>query len=148
MRTFISIGSIAGLILLSSVPGNLPGDRYTEVLLEDDFEQLPSGTLSSGEGAHTEYHFLPELIPRGHWQVASFYHDKESERAWKVFSHEERKVMAQTVQYSKNFTHPMVIAGDSLWKDYKVSLRFAPQDTAQSGLMFAIGTAVVTIFLA
>lgn len=114
----------------------LQRDNYSEILLEDDFSQLPSGILSSGEGAHTEYHFLPELIPRGYWQVSSFYHDKESERAWQVFKYEGKKVMAQTVHYTKNFTHPMVIAGDSLWKDYQVSLRFAPQDTAQSGLMF------------
>lgn len=50
-------------------------DHDPEVLLEDNFSQLPSGTLSSKEGAHTEYHFIPELIPRGNWQVSSFYHD-------------------------------------------------------------------------
>lgn len=111
-------------------------DHYSEVLLEDDFSQLPSGTLSSKEGAHTEYHFIPGLIPRGNWQVSSFYHDVESEQAWQIFTHKGSKVMAQTVHYTKNFTHPMVIAGDSLWKDYRASVRFAPQDTGKSGLMF------------
>ncbi len=125
------------LFLLSAFLLSLsPGDKYSQVLLEDDFSALPSGMISSDVGAHTEYHFLPELIPRGHWQVASFYHDKESAQAWQVFSHQGKKVMAQTTHYPKDFTHPMVIAGDSLWQNYQVSLRFTPLDTAQSGLMF------------
>ena len=113
-----------------------PKDDYSAVLLQDDFSQLPSGLISTSEGAHTEYHFLPGLIPRGNWQVSSFYHDKDSERAWRVMTHEGKKVMAQATHYPVTYTHPMVIAGDSLWQNYRVSVRFAPQDTAQSGLIF------------
>ena len=127
-----------GLLFITalSIFGFANKDQYTEVLLEDDFSNLPSGIISSSEGAHTEYHFLPELIPRGNWQVASFYHDKESTRAWQVFTHQGKKVMAQTVHYTKKFTHQMLVAGDSLWRNYQISLRFAPQDTNQSGLVF------------
>ena len=111
-------------------------ENYSQVLLSDDFSQLPSGLISTDEGAHTEYHFLPLLNPHGNWQVSSFYHDKMSARAWRVMSHEGKKVMAQATHYPVAYTHPMVIAGDSLWQDYRATVRFAPQDTAQSGLMF------------
>lgn len=106
-------------------------------MLYDDFSQLHSEKLSSDGGAHTEYHFLPELYPKGNWNVAAFYHDRDSYNAWKVFSHAGKKVIAQTNRYDKiSFTHPLLVAGDSLWKDYTVSLRFLPQDTLQSGLVF------------
>ena len=106
------------------------------ILLKDDFTQLPSGKISTDGGAHTEYHFTRELHPFGHWQIASFYHDAASYNAWKVQSYEGKKVIAQTTSYDKDFTHPMLIAGDSLWENYTVSLEFFPLDTAQSGLMF------------
>ena len=133
MRNF---NNFLPLLILALLLAFSPKENYSETLLSDDFSQHPSGLLSTSEGAHTEYHFLPGLVPRGNWQVSSFYHDKESERAWRVMTHEGQKVMAQTTHYPLNFTHPMVVAGDSLWQDYRVSLRFAPQDTAQSGLMF------------
>jgi rhamnogalacturonan endolyase len=111
--------------------------QSTRVLLHDDFSLMRSEKLSSDGGAHTEYHFLPELYGRGNWNVASFYHDRDSYNAWKVFSHAGKKVIAQTKLYNKiSFTHPMLVAGDSLWKDYTVNLRFLPQDTLQSGLVF------------
>jgi len=105
------------------------------ILLEDDFSELPSGMISSDAGAHTEYHFTKELHPLGNWQIASFYHDPASYRAWRVMSHGGKKVIAQTVNYEKNFTHPMLVTGDSLWENYTATLEFTPLDTAQSGLM-------------
>lgn len=111
--------------------------KKSNVLLYDDFSLMHSEKLSSDGGAHTEYHFLPELYAKGNWNVASFYHDRDSYNAWKVRSHGGKKVIAQTKLYNKiSFTHPMLVAGDSLWKDYTVRLRFLPQDTLQSGLVF------------
>ena len=111
--------------------------QKSNVLLHDDFSLMHSEKLSSDGGAHTEYHFLPELYAKGNWNVASFYHDRDSYNAWKVFSHAGKKVIAQTNLYNKiAFTHPMLVAGDSLWKDYTATLRFLPLDTLQSGLVF------------
>lgn len=130
MRVFYS------LLLLSCgwLSAAIPQEEVT--LLKDDFSQLPSGLISSDGGAHTEYHFTRELHPFGAWQIASFYHDQNSYRAWKAMSYAGEKVIAQTTDYQRDFTHPMLVAGDSLWENYSVDLRFVPLDTAQSGLMF------------
>jgi len=130
LKTLIS----AFIILLLYYPS---AAQTSNVLLHDDFSLMHSEKLSSDGGAHTEYHFLPELYAKGNWNVASFYHDRDSYNAWKVFSHAGKKVIAQTNLYNKiAFTHPMLVAGDSLWKDYTATLRFLPLDTLQSGLVF------------
>lgn len=110
------------------------------VLFHDDFSKMHSEKISSDGGAHTEYHFLPELYGKGNWNVASFYHDRNANVAWKVFSDEGKKIIAQTTRYKILFTHPMLVAGDSLWEDYTASLRFKPLDELQSGLVFRYHT--------
>jgi len=46
--------------------------------------------------------------------------------------------MCQTMYNKSNrSTHPMVIAGDSLWKDYKVEVKFRPENTTRNtGIAF------------
>ena len=75
---------------------NACAKKSSNVLLYDDFSLMHSEKLSSDGGAHTEYHFLPELYAKGNWNVASFYHDRDSYNAWKVFSDAGKKVIAQT----------------------------------------------------
>jgi len=130
----MKITSISLILVCCLVVACNFGDK--NILLEDDFSSLPSGMISTDGGAHTEYHFTKELHPIGNWQIASFYHDPLSYQAWKVMGHEGQKVIAQTVDYEKDFTHPMLIAGDSLWENYTVTLDFIPLGMAQSGLMF------------
>ncbi len=89
---------------------------------------MHSEKISSDGGAHAEYHFLPELYGKGNWNVASFYHDRNSYLAWRVFSDEGKKIIAQTTRSKLPFTHPMLVTGDSLWTDYTVSLKFKPFD--------------------
>jgi len=111
-----------------------------EVLMDDDFRALRTGMFSSGVvGAHAEYHYLPELAPKGNWVVSCFRSDG-SQRAWRVLGENGVHVMYQSYKTSgedRKYTRPMIIAGDSLWADYTVSVRFAPEsDEAQSGLVF------------
>ncbi len=107
------------------------------VLLVDDFSYMNSGYISSSNGAHSEYHFDSSLYPKGYWSVASFYHDSLSYTAWKVFKDKGHKIIAQqNTFHNSTYTHPMLVAGDSLWKDYTVNLKFKPKDTLQSGLVF------------
>ncbi|SFC27957.1 hypothetical protein SAMN05421747_107141 [Parapedobacter composti] len=107
------------------------------VLLEDDFSLLKSGYISSDKGAHTEYHFDPSAYPVGNWNIAAFYHDEQSYTAWKVLTDGGKKVIAQRNRFQKSaFTHPMLVAGDSLWRDYQVALLVRPLDSLQTGLAF------------
>jgi len=111
-----------------------------QVLLRDEFQSLRTGMFSPGViGAHAEYHYLPELAPKGNWVVSCFRTDG-SQRAWRVISENGAHVMAQVYETQKNertYTHPMIIAGDPLWADYDVLVRFAPESSGgQSGFVF------------
>lgn len=108
------------------------------VVFDDDFGQLPSRLISSPVGAHTEYHYLPEAAPVGNWAVSTFASRGESQRAWRVQGDRGEKIVAQT--YTKKgepYWHPMLVAGDPLWQDYTVTVRFAPQsENGRCGIAF------------
>ena len=125
--------------IAASVAGEAPpGD--SAILLDDDFRDQKVEMFSPGViGAHAEYHYLPEIAPKGNWVVSCFRSDG-SQRAWRVLLENGAHVMYQSYKASKDeqqYTHPMIIAGDPLWADYTVSVRFAPDSSdAQSGLVF------------
>lgn len=112
--------------------------KFDQVLLNDDFSQLDTGLFSAPVGAHTEYHYLPEAAPRGNWVVSSFASGNAWGRAWQVKQNEPGHFMCQTMRNrSQKWTHPMIISGDSLWKDYKLTVKFKPEDDSQySGVAF------------
>ena len=124
--------SILLLFVCSSVA---QGDDAT--LLTDEFDGLRSGMFSRVLGAHTEYHHIPEATPKGNWAISCFGTGTGPQRAWRVMSDDGKKVMYQSYDNKRAHTHPMVIAGDDLWRDYTVSVTFAPEsERAQSGLVF------------
>ena len=111
---------------------------FKQVLLRDDFSALDTGLFSAPVGAHTEYHFLPEAAPKGNWVVSSFASGDAWGRAWKVIPAESGKTMCQTyLNKSQQWTHPMIIAGDSLWRNYKLIVKFEPENYSQyTGIAF------------
>lgn len=112
--------------------------NFTEVLLRDDFSELDTGLFSVPVGAHTEYHYIPEAGKKGNWAVTSFASGTGWGTAWQVKNKGTGNVMCQTFfNKSNRSTHPMIIAGDSLWKDYTVTVKFRPEDDSQySGIAF------------
>lgn len=139
---------LCGLVTVVAMIGAIPApavahERLSDtaqvaVLLSDDFSGLKPGQFSSVVGAHTEYHYLPDAAPKGHWSVTSFRSDIGSQRAWKVFEVGGDAVLAQTFDNKKtHHAHPMVVAGDSEWKDYMLTVHWAPLSVrAQSGIVF------------
>lgn len=131
--------SISLLLLLGgAVAAAEPEPLVT--LLEDDFRTLPPGMFSSDVvGAHAEYHYLEATAPRGPW-VVSCFRSNGSQRAWRVVREDRGPALAQTYTSTAEeeaYTHPLVIAGDPLWQDYTVTVRFTPESNAkQSGLVF------------
>lgn len=111
---------------------------YSVVLLRDDFSSLDTGLFSAPVGPHTEYHYLPEAGIKGNWAVSSFSSGQGWGTAWKIHSEGSSKIMSQT--YLNNLvitTHPMIISGDSLWEDYKLTVKFQPESDRQcSGVAF------------
>ncbi|RPI29504.1 MAG: hypothetical protein EHM61_01310 [Acidobacteria bacterium] len=109
-----------------------------KILLEDCFADLKAGLFSSVVGAHTEYHYLPEAAPKGHWAVSCFLSDPESQRAWRVIEDGGQRLVYQTFRNQRTLhSHPMLVAGDPLWRDYTLEVDFAPDSTDdQSGVVF------------
>ena len=114
-------------------------NRFTEVFLKDDFSHLDTGLFSAPVGAHTEYHYITEAAPKGNWVVSSFASGDEWGTAWQVKQEGSTHSLCQTLYNGKSqrWTHPMVIAGDSLWKDYRLTVVFRPENDKQySGIAF------------
>src|ERR1041385_6607153 len=90
-------------------------------LLDDDYRGMNLEMISSGVvGAHTEYHYLPDAAPRGNWVVSCFRTDP-SQRAWRLIEEDGERFIWQSYTESdreRPYTHPLLIAGDDLWKDY------------------------------
>jgi hypothetical protein len=121
------------LIVLSGCQSN-----YNRTLLWDNFSKLDTGLFSAPVGAHTEYHYLPEAGQKGNWTVSSFASGSGWGTAWQVKKSGNSNIFCQTfMNRSNRSTHPMIVAGDSLWKDYRLTVTFKPEDNRQySGIAF------------
>jgi rhamnogalacturonan endolyase len=123
------------LFIAAAVPARADTGPYTAELLKDDFRGLRFGLIFDVVGAHTEYHYLREAAPQGNWAVSAFKSDG-SQRAWRLIEENDTRVMHQSYSNRETFTHPMLVAGDPLWQNYRVTLDFAPaSDKAQSGVV-------------
>ena len=113
---------------LACVGAAEPADPNGDVLLfEDGFGALRTGSLGSDVGAHAEYHYLPEVGPKGNWVISTYSSSALSQRAWRVARHSGEPVMLQTYENKLAHTHPMLVGGDELWADYTVTTRFAAE---------------------
>jgi len=101
-----------------------------KTLLHTDFREFETAMFSAPVGPHTEYHFLPEAAPKHGWAVACFGTGRETGTAWHVVEQEGRKAICQTITSDKRHTHPMITAGDPLWGDYTLTVRFRPESRA------------------
>ena len=125
------------LIIFSSIL--LPGcNNINEIILKDDFSKLDTGLFSAPVGPHTEYHYLPEAGTKGNWAVSSFSSGTGWGTAWQVKKDGSANVMSQTfINKSNKTTHPMIVAGDSLWQDYRLTVRFRSENYSRySGVAF------------
>ncbi len=109
-------------------------------ILQDEFDQLPSAPLSKVLWARAEYHFLPESGPKGPWNITAYTSTIGSQRAWEITEHDGRHALWQTYTAGADkHIHPMVTAGDPLWKNYRLAVRFAPQSKERrSGVTFRL----------
>ncbi len=122
------------LVIAATTHGD--SGAYTAELLKDDFRGLRFGLIFDVVGAHTEYHYLREAAPQGNWAVSAFKSDG-SQRAWRLTEEDGTRVMLQAHNSRETFTHPMLVAGNPLWRNYRVTVDFAPaSDKAQSGIVF------------
>jgi|WetSurMetagenome_2_1015567.scaffolds.fasta_scaffold00001_500 rhamnogalacturonan endolyase len=112
--------------------------KFDRILLNDNFSALDTGLFFAPVGAHTEYHFLPEAAPKGNWVVTSFASGDLWGSAWQVKQEGTARVMCQTLlNKSQQWTHPMIISGDSLWRNYTLKVKFSAENNLfSSGIAF------------
>ena len=128
--TFVGLALFPWLLSRSCAAAEM-----SAVLLDDDFAAYRTGLLMDAVGAHTEYHYLPQASQRGHWAVSAFK-SNGSQRAWRVIEEDGARVMLQDYQNDLNYTHPMLVAGNPLWRNYRITAQFAPaSDKGQSGII-------------
>jgi hypothetical protein len=130
--------TVPGIIVTLSIFTLFGCNNYKVVLFKDDFNRLDTGLFSAPVGANTEYHYLPEAGIKDKWVVSCFGTGRGWGTAWQVKKEGSEKLMCQTLLNNRNhFTHPMIIAGDSVWRNYKLITRFQPEDDSQySGIVF------------
>ena len=96
-----------------------------QILLDENFSSLPLGPISPKVGPETEHHFYKSLIPKGVWTLTCFQ-NRESDDIWRIQEVAGRKTMVQTYRSKVNYTHPMIDAGDSIWRDYEIKIEMTP----------------------
>ncbi len=121
---------IVFLILLSSCSGNV----IQTTVFEDGFQEFEPGSKPNFDAADPtlSYDSLHGIL--GKWKVASSLRQEGFDQAWVIRNENEENYLAQTFTNlnEKNsplslVNHPMVVAGDSLWRDYTIDVVFTPE---------------------
>ncbi len=132
---------IAFLILISSCSGNV----IQTTVFTDGFQELKPGDRPYFDSSDPAICFDARRGNIGSWSVASSLRQDGFNRAWVIRSEDGENYMAQTFSNlnEKNsplslVTHPMIVAGESLWSDYSIEVSFTPQAKFDKcGVVFA-----------
>jgi len=111
---------IAFLILISSCSGNV----IQTMVFTDGFQELEPGDRPYFNSSDPAICYDARHGNLGSWRVASSLRQDGFDRAWVIRKDEGENYLAQTFTNlnDKNsplslITHPMIVAGDSLWSD-------------------------------
>jgi len=121
---------IALLILISSCSGNV----IQTTVFTDGFQELEPGDRPYFDSSDPAFCYDTRRGKLGSWSVASSLRQDDFDRAWVVRNEGGENYLAQTFTNlnDKNsplslVTHPMIVAGEDLWSDYSIDVRFTPQ---------------------
>ncbi len=117
------------LTALISCSGNLS----QTFLFEDEFDHLQPGYISNDNGYLMQHHYLRGSGQAGPWTISSFGPGREYHTAWEIIEGKNGHFLRQNSSYldknlspSSRHVHPIIVAGDSIWHDYKVEFSFSP----------------------
>jgi rhamnogalacturonan endolyase len=128
------------LLVLISCKGNLS----QTLLFEDEFDHLPRGFISNGNGSLMKHYYISGSGQSGSWTVSAFGPDREYHTAWEIMENDGEHFLRQNyhavnsnLEPLNRHIHPMIIAGDSHWHDYKIEFSFSPgQLLDKCGIVF------------
>jgi rhamnogalacturonan endolyase len=111
-------------------------------LFRNDFSRFPPGWLTfpvgTLNGAIQEYHYLANRgVPLGPWENAICYLD-----AWVAGDEDGKPYLEQQLDAAtRQFTNPILVAGDTEWTDYSVEVKVKPLSLdGMAGVVFRYRT--------
>jgi hypothetical protein len=121
------------LLILSSSLLSCSGNLSQAVLFEDGFDELPTGIISPSEGPVLQYHYIKGAGQVGEWTVSAFGPQHGFGQAWEIVQGPEGNYLRQNYHAvtpalapAHPYIHPVIVAGDSIWHDYKIEFSFSP----------------------
>ena len=121
---------IVVLILLSSCSGNV----IQTTVFTDGFQELEPGDRPFEDPSDPAVCYDASRGKLGPWSVATTLRQAQFDQAWVIRKEGGENYLAQTFDNlnDKNsplslITHPMIVAGESLWSDYSIDVSFSPQ---------------------
>jgi len=117
------------LMLLCSCSGSV----MQTTIFSDGFQELEPGAVPYDDASNPSVYYIPERGKLGSWSVATSFRHEEFGEAWRIMSQHGSHYLAQTFtnlngQYEplSLITHPLIVAGDTIWRDYTIELDFTP----------------------
>lgn len=117
------------LLLICSCSGNV----MQTTVFTDGFQELEVGEVPHREPSDPAIYFEAQRGTLGSWTVATSLRQEGFSKAWEIRSINGTKYLAQTftnLDHNNNpyslITHPLIVAGDSLWNDYTIDVDFTP----------------------
>jgi rhamnogalacturonan endolyase len=118
-----------GLLILCSCSGNV----MQTTVFSDGFQDLEPGARPCHDSTDPAAYNIHRRGCLGNWTVATSLREEGFGEAWRIMSEQGTHYLSQTFtnidsQYEplSLITHPLVVAGDTLWRDYTVEVDFTP----------------------
>jgi hypothetical protein len=118
------------LVLLYSCSGNV----MQTTVFTDGFQDLEAGEKPGSDPADPAIYFNADRGKLGVWEVATSLRQPGFNEAWEIRREGGLNYLAQTFTNlnSSNtplslVSHPLVVAGDSMWNDVTIDVEFTPQ---------------------
>lgn len=111
------------------------GNVMQTTVFTDDFHELFDGMVPRNDSANPAIYFNSKHGTIGDWTVASSLKQEGYDHAWEIQNEGGENFLAQTftnLNHSNTplslITHPLIVAGDSLWRDLAIDVEFTPLD--------------------
>ncbi len=109
------------------------GNVIQNTVFSDGFEQIEGHSEFHSRGEDPAIYYRADRKALGNWEIATSLRDEGFEEAWQMGMLNGKPFLAQTFSnLDKRYapmsmvSHPMIVAGDSLWRDYTLEADFVP----------------------
>ncbi|RPI46024.1 MAG: VCBS repeat-containing protein, partial [Bacteroidetes bacterium] len=128
-------------ILVFSCSGNV----MQTTIFTDGFQDVEEGTVPYSDSTDPAVYFEGRRGRLGNWTTATSYRHPGFSNAWQISRADGENCLEQTFRNLDDqngplslITHPIIVAGDSLWKDITIDAVFSPETKFDKcGILFS-----------